>query len=49
MKTKQLKWLDTHVESQQDYERDLHLKIWEKDLIDNDLAFLRELWQNWED
>jgi hypothetical protein len=42
-------WLETHVESQDDYYRDLPYTGLAKDLIDQDIEFLKELWQGWED
>jgi hypothetical protein len=47
MSLKQQRWLDTHVEVFEEYYRDVPLKGLAKDLIDQDIEFLKDLWQDW--
>lgn len=49
MTTKQMRWIETNLESREEYERDLPYLGLAKDLIDQDINFLKELWQNWDD
>lgn len=43
MTTRKLLWLETHED------RDVPLKGLAKDLIDDDIEFLKDIWTSWED